>query len=162
MSVRYTDEEIAAFLSERKTLPQNYKTLIQPREKRGHREGELDLIGSNGNDFRLILRQSCSNSLDFSVILALMPKNTNQLFRLRRYNGKSHQHTNRIEEETFYNFHIHVATQRYQELGTREDTYAKPSDRYGTFHEAVQCLLKDSGFDIPANRQRTLFDEAEM
>jgi len=55
--------------------------------------------------------------LDFSIILAYCPEASNQLFRLRRYNGKSHEHTNTIEADKFYNYHIHTATERYQELG---------------------------------------------
>jgi hypothetical protein len=29
---------------------------------------------------------------------------------LRRCNGKSHEHTNIIESDKFYDFHIHTAT----------------------------------------------------
>jgi hypothetical protein len=71
----------------------------------------LDIKGADGGDYRLVLRQSILNPLDFSIILAYRPPKSNQLFRLQRYNGKSHEHTNPIEEETFYNFHIHQATE---------------------------------------------------
>ena len=51
---------------------------------------------------------------------------SNRVFRLRRYNGKSHEHTNPIEKEIFYDFHIHTATERYQVLeNKKEDTYAE-------------------------------------
>jgi hypothetical protein len=50
---------------------------------------------------------------------------------LRRHNGRSHEHTNQIEASTFYDFHIHMATERYQELGMREDAYAEATDRFG-------------------------------
>ena len=96
--------------------------------------------------------------MDFSIILAVCPVDSNQVFRLRRHNGKSHEHTNQIERSEFYDFHIHMATERYQYLGMREDAYAEPTDRYGDFEAALQCLLTDCGFEFPATPQQSLFD----
>ncbi len=148
MAAGYSDQDIARFLMERKPLPEDYRSRIRLRPKRGHKEQELDVHGANGNGFRVILRQSNFNALDFSIILAYSPRRTNKLFRLRRYNGKSHEHKNYIEGNTFYDFHIHMATQRYQELGTKEDAYAEPTDRFSDFSSALECLLNDCGFDI--------------
>ena len=58
------------------------------------------------------MRQNRINLLDFSVILAVRVPQLNQVFRLRRYNGRSHEHTNQIESVTFHDFHIHFATER--------------------------------------------------
>ncbi|MCY4254790.1 MAG: hypothetical protein OXE51_01485 [Gammaproteobacteria bacterium] len=127
------------------------------KPKRGHDEQELDITGEAGSKFRLILRQSKVNALDFSVILGLLVPSSNRVFRLRRYNGR-HEHTNRIENETFYGFHIHAATERYQELGAAEDTYAESSNRYGSFEGALRCLFADSGFSIPPEQQFGLFE----
>lgn len=96
--------------------------------------------------------------MDFSVILAVRVPQSNQVFRLRRYNGKSHEHTNHIEGQSFYDFHIHLATERYQEIGAREDTYAEPTDRYETFQDALRCLLADASFDVPSEPQRDFFE----
>jgi hypothetical protein len=52
-----------------------------------------------------------------------------------------------------------VATQRYQELGMREDAYAEPTDRFPDFSSALQCMLNDCGFDIPEDPQGRLFEE---
>jgi hypothetical protein len=153
-----TDKEIQQLLKEPKLLPEDYRTRIQIRPKIGHKERELDIRGESGSDFRLILRQSIYNHLDFSVILAYRPSNSNQLFRLCRCNGKSHEHTNTIEQEKFYDFHIHRATERYQQIGAREDAYADPTDKYSDIHEAVTFILKEGGFEIPKNTQRSLFD----
>lgn len=114
-------------------------------------------VGENSNEFRLILRQNNINPLDFSVILAYKPKNVNQWFRLRRYNGKSHEHGNKLEKERFYDFHIHIATDRYQKLGAREDAYAEPTDRYSSRTGALDCMFQDCGFDIPSDPQGQLF-----
>ena len=86
-----SDHDIELLLKEIKPLPEDYRSKIQIRPKRGHKERELDVQGVNGSDFQLILRQSLINPIDFSVILAYRPPNSNQLFRLRRYNGKSHE-----------------------------------------------------------------------
>jgi hypothetical protein len=94
MKVLLNDEEIDLLISEGKPLPSNYRDRMQLKEKRGHKERELDIIGDNKSEFRLVLRQSQFNILDFSVILAFRIPKSNQLFRLRRYNGKSHEHTN--------------------------------------------------------------------
>lgn len=153
MAVIYTDPEITLLIGESKPLPADWRTLTRLRSKRGHKENSLDLNGVDGNQFRLILRQSDANPLDFSVILAVRVPQSNRLFRLRRHNGKSHEHTNSIEGDIFYGFHIHMATERYQELGSREDAYALTTDRYSDFAGAVDCMLVDAGFDIPLGDQ---------
>jgi hypothetical protein len=157
MAAQLTDDEIAALLAEPKALPSDYRARIQPKPKRGHKERELDVSGQHGNEFRLILRQADMNVLDFSVILAYRPAGNSQHFRLRRYNGKSHEHTNAIEEMTFYNFHIHTATERYQDRGMKEDSYAEPTDRYADFDGAITCMLDDCTFELPPDGQPSLF-----
>jgi hypothetical protein len=159
MAARYSDNEIAEMVRERKKLPENYLSRMQLRTKRGHKERELDAEGENGNRYRLVLRQSDFNTLDFSIILVLNPPGSSQMFRLRRYNGKHGEHTNPIEGDTFYDFHIHEATERYQESGAREDTFAKPTDRYADFHSALRCMLEDCGFEAPQSAQTSLFGE---
>ena len=161
MAAKYSDADITRLIKERKPLEENFRSKIRLRDKSGHKEQELDVEGVDENQFRLILRQSSFNTLDFSIILVYCLPDNNQLFRLRRYNGKSHEHTNKIESNTFYNFHIHTATERYQELGTREDAYAEPSDRFSDFHTAINCMLSDCGFEVPRNPQISLFEEIE-
>ena len=158
MAARFSDQQIDAFVRERKPLPEDYRTRVRLREKRWHKESELEIAGANGNLFRLIFRQSGFNPLDFSIILALCPAESSQIFRLRRYNGKSHEHGNRIEGDEFYDFHVHYATERYQELGMNEDAYAMPSQGYSDFHSALDCLLSDCGFDLPPGQQLSLFE----
>ncbi len=158
MPAKFSDSEIDLMIKERKPLQANYRSSVKLRDKRGHKERDLDVAGEDGTQYRLILRQSDFNALDFPIILAVNPSDSNQLFRLRRYNGKSHEHTNQIEGNTFYNFHIHHATERYQESGSREDAFAKVTDRYADFHEALRCMLDDCGFETPNDSQPLLFD----
>ena len=159
MSVRFTDNEIEEFVSEEKVLPDNYRDLLQLRPKRGHTERDFRIIGARGNDFRIILRQSMHNALDFSVILGLQIPNSNLVFKLRRYNGRHGEHTNKIEKETFDGFHIHKATERYQELGAKEESFAEVTDRYADFMDAVECMLDDCSFMKPFDPQRNLFED---
>ncbi len=160
--MRYSDLEIAQMIQERKTLPGNWRSRVQLRGKRGHKERELGVTGEAGTQYRVILRQSDFNTLDFSIILAVNPSESNLLFRLRRYNGKSHEHTNHIEADTFYGFHIHYATERYQESGAREDAFAEVTDRYADYHTALRCMLGDCGFEVPLDSQPGLFGEFDI
>ena len=159
MAGTYSDNEIAVLVNERKPLPSDWRNRIRLRAKSGHEERDLELTGDAGSRFRIILRKNKINAIDFSIILAVCVPQSNQLFRLRRYNGKSHEHTNRLEGVTFYDFHIHIATERYQAVGMREDAYAEPTDRYGDFHAAFSCLIKDVNINVPLERQGTLFEE---
>lgn len=159
MAIFLSDDEIAELIREKKQLPDDYRAKIHLRPKRGHKEREIQVDGANGSEFRVILRQSEFNALDFSVILTYLPPNTNQHFRLRRYNGKSHEHTNNIEKQKFYSFHIHQATARYQEFGLREDSFASATDRYSDFLGAVNCLFEDCNFEFPEGTQIDLFGE---
>ena len=141
MAVRYSDREIEELTRERKLLPRDCVSRLTP----GHK---VNVKGDDGNGFQLILRQNSGYPSNFSVILGVLPADTTQLFRLRRYNSR-HEHTNTIEGETFYGFHIHIATERYQAIGAREDWYAGPTDCFGDFHTALKCMLSDCNFDIP-------------
>ena len=159
MPVTYLDHEIESLVREDKTVPADWRDLVRLRPKRGHNERHLDIAGDAGSEFRLILRQNRINLLDFFVILAVRVPRSNQLFRLRRYNGRSHEHTNQIESVTFHDFHIHFATERYQELGAREDAYAEQTDRFGDFRGALQCLAEDANLKVPPEPQGDLFEE---
>jgi hypothetical protein len=156
MSVVLTDDEIARLVAEHKVLPSDYQQRLRVRPRSGHKEQELNVEGSDGSEFRLILRLSDFNPLDFSVVLGYCMPKSNVVFRLRRYNGKHGEHTNTLERETFYDFHIHMATERYQQSGLREDTYAERTDRYADFAGALRCMLDDCGFVEPPGTQAEL------
>ncbi len=152
-----SDKAIAQLISEVKEVPKNYQQRLRPRAKRGHRERELDITGAGGSRFQLRIRQSIPNPDDFSVILGYIVPGTNRFFRLRRYNSRSHWHTNKIEGCRFWDFHIHFATERYQRKGLDEDGFAKPTERYSDLHSALQCMLDDCSFRLPPASQMTLF-----
>jgi len=156
MAVTFTDEKIDALINERKMLPANWQHKTLPRPKTGQNEKHLNLQGVDGNQFRLILKESRFDKRNFSVILAVIAARSNKIFRLRRYNGK-HFHRNRIEGDSFRDFHIHTATERYQERGMREDAYAVATDRYSDLQGAWDCLVSDANLVAPADAQDDIF-----
>lgn len=156
MAIILTDKEILSLTQEEKKFPKGWESLRQMKDKKGHREQELTIQRNDGSQFKIILRQNKLDVLSFSIILGYMAPKSNILFRLRRYNGK-HEHTNKIEKENFYDFHIHKATERYQNLGFDEDGYAEKSVGYNTIHNAIDCLIKDCNIILPEDSQMKLF-----
>lgn len=157
MTVFFTDNEIMNLIKERKMFVGSASPLPRLKQKRGHKEHEFELQGERGHTFIIILRESIINSLDFCVILGYNPQLTNRIFRLRRYNGKSHIHSNPIEaQQSFYDFHIHTATERYQTEGFDEETYAEPTTRYSNIQQALKCLYADCNVEVKGGHQTTL------
>ena len=150
--ITYSDRDIENLIQEPKELPDNWKSLL-------YKATELDVDGADGNKFRIIVRQNDSFPLDFSVILAVLVPLSDRVFRLRRYNGWTNPHINRIERNEVDGFHIHFATERYQRRRQKEDGYAKKTCRYNDFDGAVQCLIEDANFKELPQSQLHLFKE---
>lgn len=142
------DDKINVYLIERKTLPSNFNPQnIKLRDKGSYSSFDQEAMSDSGNTYKLIVRQSNGNPSDFSIIVGVMLGGT--LFRLRRYNGNSHPHRNKLEGESFdEGFHIHKATQRYQENGFEEDGFAEKTTRYSNWHDALSTAIKDNNFVI--------------
>ncbi len=84
--------------------------------------------------------------------------------RLQPKRKSAYQHeereleVNRIERNSFHDFHIHKATERYQLGDYPIDGYAEVTDAYSTFEEALNAFLKDCHFELPPRHQRSLFE----
>jgi len=158
METFLNDKEILDLLSELKTMTVFPEDLIRSmKSKRGHSESEHIIQRPDGSTFHIRLRLSNENPMDFSVILGFCPAKATKLFLLRRYNGKSHEHKNKLESEVpFYDYHIHTATERYQKEGTKEECFAEVTDRYTTIQEALKCLIKDCNVILPQRQQTSL------
>lgn len=141
MAELITDSQIASFVAEQKPLLNDFLLNTQLKPKHGHEEAEVAIAGSGGQVYQIRVRRSLVNPFAFSVILLV--KIDTGWFRVRRYNGSNHEHTNRIERNRFRSYHVHYATERYQLLGGDEDGYAEPTDRYHDVHTALQCLVDD-------------------
>ncbi len=159
--VTYTDEEIDDLIHTPKAPVGDRTDLPRLRDTGMHARATALSCGDDGNEFRVVLRRSRANALDFSVILAVRVPRSNRWFRLRRYNGRSHIHRNRIEGTTVTGFHIHTATERYQRSGRREDAYAESATTYGDYEGALRCLIAEAKLAIAPrlNFQARLFPE---
>jgi hypothetical protein len=151
-----SDEEIAALISEAKTIPSGLCPLNRLIIRNQHKRRDFAVSSLSGNEFVIAIRQSMLNTLDFSAILGYKTPGYNTIFRLRRYNGR-HVHTNAIENVKLNDFHFHTATERYQKRGPREDSFAEVSSRHWDLDSAITCLLEDCGFNPPPTMQTTLF-----
>lgn len=156
MSIKFSDSEIEDLIQEEKFYTDSLQNLFSLKNKRGHRERDCNLQGKNGNQFLLILRQSQINSFAFSVILAIYPQSSYQLFRLLRYNGNNHGHNNRIECQRINGFHIHKATERYQESGGIEDRFVLPASSYYDYQTAVGAMIQEGHINLTNQQQLSI------
>ena len=160
-----TDEEIAKLLQEPKQLARNWETRLRPLPKSNSKftRRDCEIKGKNGHMFRIIIRHNMINPLDFSIILSFQDEDGTE-FNLCRYNGKHPQHTNKLgkskglPDSSFRNaFHIHMATQRYQEEGLSIDGYAEITNEYSSFDTALRTFVRTNGFSVPGD-EPSLFD----
>jgi hypothetical protein len=153
------DEEIRSLTREAKYIPPGLRPphRVMP-VRNGHYQKSFDVAAPSGNEFVIKLRQSLVNPANFSVILGYKMPGSYTVFRLRRYNGK-HIHTNHLEGERFHNFHVHVATERYQKAGWDEELFAQESTVHYDLNSAIECMLNECGFirtepDLPLFRNQ--------
>jgi hypothetical protein len=147
------DAQIVALIDEPK--PTVEPASLTPTTRKGsHREAQGSITTVKGSSFRLIVRQSTLDPLDFSVILGYELPETTRVFRLRRHNGNSHDHPNRIEQTVARGFHVHLATERYQLAGYEEDGYAETTNSYSDLAGAIRSMIAVANFKPP--RQESL------
>jgi hypothetical protein len=145
--IRLRDDLIQQLIQERKPLPSGLFSGRVLASRNGHFRKDYSLAPTTSADeFMVKLRQSVINPADFSVILGYKMPGLHTIFRLRRYNGK-HYHTNVIEGNSFHDFHVHTATERYQKKGLHEDCFAEVSTRHHDLQSAIELLIGDCGFD---------------
>ena len=149
-----TDDDIKDLLEERKSLPQDYVKHMRPVKKasRQYSQSELPVTGEMGSEFKLVIRKNLIDPLDFSVILVYLPREEGKGFILRRYNGK-HIHKNHLEGNELHDFHVHMATERYQQAGLKAEGYAEVSDGYASVQQATECLFRDANFQRGPDRR---------
>lgn len=144
-----SDAVIDGLVTEAKVVPSGLRGPFKPTERNGHWVKGYEFESASGNRFVIKLRQACANPMNFSVILGYVIPGTYTVFRLRRYNGKSHFHSNTLERTPkFYDYHIHLATERYQAIGFDEDHFAEITIRFWDMKSAIDCLVGDCGFQI--------------
>jgi hypothetical protein len=78
---------------------------------------------------RIMIRQNVDRPANFSIILIYRDPIDGDVAVLR-FNGDHGGHTNRLEKERIRGPHIHIMTERYQEMTTHPDGYAMPARGY--------------------------------
>jgi hypothetical protein len=163
----FTDSDIKRFIEEPKTLPLDWVSKMKCVEKNLHKELSIDVRGDlelkNENDeiktnmYKILLRQHKIDSLNFTAIFSFYLPYTGGILNMKRYCGKYHQHTNKIEgTELPIDFHIHTITHRYQKSSFENDTFAEITNRYNDLNGALNCLLKDCNFKLAQGQQLPL------
>jgi len=144
-----TDDEITKLIAEEKVLPTDYPRKFKTKAKSDNKyeEQEFTVLGKGGHTFTIIFRKNKIDFLDFSIILRYMDGPTGSGYNLVRYNGK-HIHTNRMEGDSFHDFHKHLATQKYQEAGQRIESYAQVMTTYKSYDEAIKAFIRDLNFSV--------------
>lgn len=161
MDKTLTDSEISRLLSTPKPLPKGWRTRLNLLDAKigSHRKRDLS-IRVEDMTFTIKCRQSVENPIDFSIILHYQDRENNEC-RLLRCNGKHpSSHTNKIEKQAGKTncgfdpcFHIHQATERYQQPGYRIDGYAEPTGEYTDYETALEYFVKRCGFVDPEPSQ---------
>ena len=157
-----SDARITAMIAEPKWLPLRWRRELAVLKARpGRDESQVDFTGADGTAFRIIVSQRHRDRSDFSLILlaildpSIAPGKPE--FRLLRYDGPGHPHTNTIEGNTINQKpHIHRATERYQ-IATgdrRPDGYAEETRRYQDLTGAWECFRFDVGLRFPQARNQ--------
>lgn len=157
MSKIISDSEIEALLTKVKPLPKGWRgrlsiTGLRARPGEAHKRRDLALNAESGECFAIKCRQGVHNPLDFSVVLVYLDSAGNE-YRLLRCNGwHESQHTNHLEKcngatgHTFGpSFHIHRATQRYQEAGRDIDGFAEGTTAYSDYESALEWFVSLTG-----------------
>lgn len=159
-----TDIKIAELLecAKRLTNPNAKST-----SKEGHEQVNYKVIASDnsGHQFEVYKRQNLRKGMedDFSCGINWIAPNGESL-TLKRYNGPSHDHLNKLEKERLGHFcHVHLATEKYIKANRKAEGFAVISDKYKSVDGAFHCLITDcniSGIDTkPDNVEQTkLFD----
>ncbi len=157
MPAPFTDLVAARLIAERKPITAKIvaEQLVpsSPSARTNSRQGAYEVTGSDGHEFKVIVRQNQRIPKNFSVILASFVGS--KAFRLVRCQGGHQPHTNHLEKKSgagiafvpWNTCHVHRYTERYfNEDPDKHDEYAEPTTAYATWQEALQYLLNLANF----------------
>ena len=135
-----TDDKIAQLLSAPKRVenPQ-----ARERSEGKHIRRDYRVISDDGEHrFALFTRQSTRISDGFSVGLLWHAK-TGEDVMLLRCNGSDHPHPNALERERIeFQFHVHLATERYIHANRKSEGYAEQTRDYHSLAGALHHLVR--------------------
>ena len=146
-----TDEKIKYLLECNKRIAPDSKE--SQKKANGYIQKTYMVKSEDGNHyFEIYTRENKREGLEDDFSCSITYKVNGETITLKRYNGASHEHTNKIEKEKIsYKPHIHIATERYIKMNQKPEGFAESTERYISFAEAFNCLIKDckiSGIEL--------------
>jgi len=116
------------------------------KEENRHRRKDMELVGVDGGDFSVFIRQSLEFPEDFSLGLLYILEGKRIL--LVRYNGQHEQTDDVIKlQNLHFQYHIHKASPENLNNGRLEKHASTHSANYASFEEATTEFLTDIGID---------------
>ncbi|HRL20326.1 MAG TPA: hypothetical protein PLP85_01045 [Alcaligenes sp.] len=133
-----SDAEIADLIA----LP---KIILNPRARRKEQKGSARInysIQAENAQFEIYVRQNLKVRNAFSCGLMYIAPNSERV-TLMRCNGSDHPHGNPLEGVATIEAgcHIHIATQRYMEIGRKPEHFAEKTELYTDVDGALATLL---------------------
>lgn len=125
--------------------------------RRGSERKDFHLDGESGAHYRLFLRRSLYDALQYTAGIAVV-KPDGTLLTLARYNGSHFHGSARLTP------HVHLTTAQAIRDGLKPECGASRTDRYGDVEGALRCLVHDfrvAGLPGIDPDERLLFDETE-
>jgi hypothetical protein len=119
------------------------KWIARNRELRSSIGWTCEATSSEGDTFIAYMRQNKILDDDFSCGIVWKSPDGEQI-TIARYNGSSHNHTNKSDGETFVQqCHIHQATVMAVQRGWSVENYAVLAESYTCLDEAKLLLASD-------------------
>jgi len=117
----------------------------QAREKQEgkHLRRDYRVVSDDGeHHFALFTRQSTRIAEGFSAGLLWHAKTGEEVILLR-CNGSDHPHPNALERERIeFQYHVHLATERYIQANRKPEGYAEETQAYRTLAGALHHLAQ--------------------
>ena len=136
-----TDDTVQKIITAKKHLRRVIDLDNLPLSTDGnYRVGKADL-DCEEYGCRIVIRQNVDRPSNFSIILVYKDPIIGDV-AVMRFNGDHGGHTNRLEKERIRGPHIHIMTERYQELTTHPDGYAMSAHGYKDIKGAMIQFMK--------------------
>lgn len=122
-----------------------------------YRLGRADLVCEEF-ECRILVRQNVDRPTNFSIILMYRDPVCGDVAVLR-FNGDHGGHTNRLEKERIRGPHIHIMTERYQELTTHPDGFAMPARGYKDIKGAMIQFMEMANISYRTKKGQKRLEE---
>jgi hypothetical protein len=128
----------------------------RPKDVEQMRRRNFEVVSLDGHQrFAVYTRLNLLMASDYSAGIRWIRPSGDEV-PLARYNGPSHEHTNRIERDRMsFQTHVHLATERYQQAGYKTDGFARAINDYQDIDSALVVLCREWNIEgLPGVRER--------